>query len=218
MTHLAGAIRPAGVPGPCTTTVRAHHGDAVRGVAGQHVRVRVAVVAAVAHLDHRQRGCDGGQERVGGRRVAAVVGHHQHVAAQRRGVGRHQGLLLRGLDVAGEQQAAACRVGHAQDAAEGVGPCRRRGRRARVARARRLRRRVAGREGMQHLEAHAVPGPCLPRLAARVRRRRAPQRVRILQRAAEGRHRQPIEQRLRASHMVGIAMAQHHQVDAALAA
>jgi hypothetical protein len=124
--------------------VGAHHVDAERPVPVDHHRGGVAVATAVADLDHRRARLHDGEEACGRRRPAAMVGHQQHIAAQRRGDARAQRFFLGRLDVARQQRAAARRIDDAQDAAHRVGL------RARVV--------VAGRR-IEHLEADIVPSP-----------------------------------------------------------
>ena len=92
---------------------------------------------------------------------------------------------------------------HAQHAAQRVG-------------ARGLR--IVARQRVQQLEAHAVPVPGLAGQAAPVRHAGAQQRMPVGQRAGQRAHRQLRQQRGRAADMVGVAVAQHQQVDVALAA
>jgi hypothetical protein len=186
--------------------VGAHHGDAERLVAGEYLRGRVAVAAAVADLDDRSPRPHGGEEGGGRGRPTAVMRHDQHVAAQRRRRAREERVLLRRLDVAGQQRAAAGDVGDAQDAADGVGLD--------------ARPIVAGRR-VQHLEADVVPAPRLAGLAANVRHRApraGPQGMAGLEGAAQHGHRQAVEDGPGATDMVGVRMAQHERVDVRLAA
>jgi hypothetical protein len=183
--------------------VAAHHGDAERLVPGEHLRGGMAIPAAVADLDDRRARLHGGEEGGGRGCPAAMVRHEQHVAAQCRGDARAQRVLLRRLDVAGQQRAAACGIDDAQDAADGIGlhagPV------------------VAGCR-VQHLEADAVPGPRLAGLAARVRHRTATQRMAGFEGAAQHGHRQAVEDGPRTADMVGVRVAQHERVDPRLAA
>ncbi len=191
-----------GVPAPGAAGVAAHQFDAQRTVARQHLRRGVAETAAIGRLHHGRAGGHRADEGLAGRGLAAVVGHQQHLAAQRQRQAIHQRRFLRRLDVAGQQQAAPALALHAQHAAQRV---------------RRRRRQVVAGLRVQQLEVHAVPVPGLPGGTAPVRHAGCPQRVRLGQRTGHRRHRQLGQQRRRAAHMVDIAVAQHQQVDAAFA-
>jgi hypothetical protein len=145
----------------------------VGGIARQNVGRRVAVAVAIADLDDRDERSHSGEEGVGRGCAAAVVGHEQDVAAQRRRVVGDERRLLRRLDVAREEHAAARGIGDAQDAAAGVGL--------------RARRRGLG-QRVQHVEAHAVPAPGLARGATHLGQRNPPQRMAVVERAAQREH------------------------------
>jgi hypothetical protein len=119
--------------------------------------------------------------------------------------GQQRGFL-RGFDVAGQQQARGLPTGHtlhAEHAAQRI---------------RLERQRVVCRQGVQHLEAHAIPLPGLARFATLMRRGTGQQRVAIGQRSRQLLHRQAGLQRGCPAHMVHVAMAQHQEIHLTLAA
>jgi len=130
----------------------------------------------------------------------------QHVGAQALALPHHQRLLLRTLDVAGQQHARGRAAGraafHLQHARERVG----------------LRAPLVGRRGgLQDLEAHPVPGPGLPGHAAGLRRPGRAQRMPVLQRAHQGVDGHAPDEGARAADVVGVAMAEHQGMHPRLA-
>ena len=115
---------------------------------------------------------------------------------------RHQGQLLRGLNVT-RQQSRSCAVADAQHTADRIGLGFFIQRHARGLRMR-----------MKDLKKHPIPDPGLPGLAARPARPQAVQRVALFQRRPQRRLRLHGQHRRRAPGVVAVAVTQHQGVNA----